>query len=79
MVAPPNMIIASLDFSNIDNPMEVAMPNTGHGSMTTSEPQRARSEKTTEEVLLGVTTGGRALTAYGLSSFAKSTPLPFSF
>lgn len=52
------------------------MPNTGQGSMTTSECQRARSERATG-VLFSVTTGGNELTSYGLSSFSKLTPLPF--
>jgi hypothetical protein len=56
--------------------MEAAMPNAGHGSMTTSECQRTRSEKVTE-VLFIITTGGKALASYGLSSFTTPTPLPF--
>lgn len=70
------MNIASFHLPTKDKPTEAAMPKIGQGSMTTSECQRARS-KSVIGVLFSITTGGNALTSYGLSSFSKLTPLPF--
>lgn len=47
MVTLPNMNIASVDFSNRDKFKHAKMPNIGHGSMTASEAQKARSGKLT--------------------------------